>query len=100
MMTPPPRPTRPLSIPAIKPTTRSKRIVGTDILKLFFPEGLVIEMDSVFDDFDGGCLIAELFHDHGFVLQLFVLFEKVAKLFEKMLRELFDIIVMIDAGVM
>ena len=60
----------------------------------------VIGGNGLFDDLQRRGLIAELFHDNGLVLQFLVFFKKMSQLFEEMFGQFFDIVVVIDAGIM
>jgi len=66
---------------------------------VFFADCFIIELDGVFDDLQGGGLVPEFLHYNRFVLEFLVLLEEMAQLFEKMARQLFQVIVMVDAGV-
>ena len=61
---------------------------------------LLVSLDSIFDNLQGHRLIPKLLNYHSLVLQLLVLLEKMPQLFEKMLGQLLQFIVVVDAGVL
>src|ERR1700759_4153177 len=110
MITPPPRPTSPLSMPASNPTTTNKAIVCIDInrrlrkcnrdRRSFLPERVVIGLYRLLDDLQRRRLIPEFLHHDRLVLQLLVLFEEMPQLLEEMLVQVLQVVVVVHDRVL
>ena len=57
---------------------------------------LLVKRDGCFDDFTRGIFILEIINRHFFIFKHFVLLEEISKLQEEMIREILNIMVMID----